>query len=64
VVSPWRSSPSIVGLASAALSLKPGTVVYERFEAMSTNLRTGAVVHGTKKAWLAADGRFYSIQLV
>ena len=64
ILSPWRSSPSIVDLASAALTPKPGTIVYEYIEETSTNLRTGVAQHGRRQLWLAPDGQFRSVQRV
>ena len=64
ILSPWRSSPTIVDLASAALTPKPGQITYESIEGTQTYLRTGVVSRATRKFWLGLDGQFRSLELV
>ena len=58
ITTPWSVGPTLLDRAEAALTLKPGTILYTRFVAVQTNRRTGAITRRVTEVWRTSDGSF------
>jgi len=62
LVSLWGGETSIVDRASAALALKPHTILHERFTSAITDRASSNVTHTSEEIWLGSGGRFRAIR--
>jgi hypothetical protein len=61
ITAPWSGTPTLLERAGAALAVKPGTILYERFETIETNPKSGNVTRHLTEIWLDSNGRFRAL---